>query len=63
MHHLPAPQQAVSLHKESMGPRVPPCPLMDVESLEVVRSQWDPSSSARAVLLVSPLGKERGYSR
>ncbi|XP_064014873.1 uncharacterized protein LOC135183612 isoform X2 [Pogoniulus pusillus] len=45
----------VFLHKESMGPRVPPCPLTDGESLEAVRSQRDPSSSARAVLLERPM--------
>ena len=56
---LLAPWQTVSPHKESAGPGVPPCPLGDVESLEAAwtqREPLDPSSSARAVLLVSPLG-------
>lgn len=56
---LSAPQQTVCLHKDSMCPRVPLCPVGDVESPEAAQMQRKPldsSSSTRAVLLVSPLG-------
>lgn len=49
--------QTVSLHKESAGPGVPPCPVGDVESVEAAwtqREPLDPSSSAGAVLLEGP---------
>ncbi|XP_068262771.1 spectrin beta chain, non-erythrocytic 2-like isoform X5 [Nyctibius grandis] len=52
-----AVNMTVSPHKESLGSGVPPCPVGDVESLEAVRTQWeplDPSCSARAVLLEGP---------
>ncbi|KAK4823904.1 hypothetical protein QYF61_008117 [Mycteria americana] len=48
-------QAAVSPHKESTGPRVPPCPVGNVESLEAARTQREPlDSGARAVLLEGP---------
>ncbi|XP_068013297.1 spectrin beta chain, non-erythrocytic 1-like isoform X2 [Melanerpes formicivorus] len=53
----PEAQLTVPLHKDSMGPRVLPCPVGDVESLEAARTQQeslDPSPSARAVLLEGP---------
>ncbi|KAM7117354.1 uncharacterized protein J5F26_002452 isoform 3-T3 [Ciconia maguari] len=47
--------QTVSPHKESTGPRVPPCPVGNVESLEAAWTQREPlDSSARAVVLEGP---------
>ncbi|XP_042645744.1 uncharacterized protein LOC116962188 isoform X2 [Tyto alba] len=50
-----AANATVSPHKESTGPRVPPCPMGDMESLEAARVQQEPlDPSSRAMLLEGP---------